>query len=74
MAEADAEHRHLAHQAGDGVRRAGDRGRVAGAVRQEHPVGLAGEHVGGRVDAGTTSTWQPAPTRWRRIVRLMPKS
>ena len=47
VTEADAEHGHLAEEAGDGVGRAGDSSRVARPVGQEHPVGPAGEHVGG---------------------------
>ena len=57
MAEADAEHRHLAEQPADGVGGVGDRGGVAGTVGEEHAVGLAGEHVGGAASTpGTTST------------------
>ena len=39
---------HLAQEAGDGVGRAGDRGRVAGPVGEEHAVRATGEHVSGR--------------------------
>ena len=46
MAEADAEDRHLAEQLGDGVDRVADHRRVARAVRQEHAVGLACQHLG----------------------------
>ena len=70
VAEADAEDRHLAEQladASDGV--AGDRGRVAGAVREEHAVGLAGEDLGGRRGGGHDLDGGDPP-RWRRIVRL----
>ncbi len=48
MAEADPEHRHLAEQAADGVDGVTDRRRVARAVGEEHPVGLAGQHRRGR--------------------------
>ena len=47
VAEADAEHRHVAEQPADGVDGVGHRGRVAGAVGEEHAGRLAGEHVGG---------------------------
>ena len=54
----------------DGVGGVADRGRVARAVGQEHAVGLAGQHLGGR-------RWTPAPPRrwrcsprWRRMVAL----
>ena len=45
--EADPEHRHVAEQAPNDLDRARHCSRVAGAVREEHAVGLAGEHVGG---------------------------
>ena len=45
MAEADAEHRDLADQPAYCVDGADDRLGVAGAVREEHAVGAAGEHV-----------------------------
>ena len=46
--EADPEDRHLAEQAADRVDGVRHGRRVAGSVRQEHPVGLAGEDVGRR--------------------------
>ena len=49
VAEADAEDRHPAHQVGHGRGGAGQRGRIARPVGEEHAVGLEGEHlVGGR--------------------------
>jgi hypothetical protein len=47
VAQADAEHRHLAEQAADLADGAGDRRGVARAVGQEHPVGLRGQHLVG---------------------------
>ena len=47
VAEADAEHRHVAEQPADGVDGVGHRGRVARTVGEEHAGGLAGQHVGG---------------------------
>ena len=52
VAEADAEHGHLAEQAADGLDGVGDRGGVAGAVGEEHAVGLAGQDVGRRSCGG----------------------
>ena len=45
MAQADPEDGDLAQQAFDRPDAVADGRRVAGAVGQEHPVGLAGEHV-----------------------------
>ena len=73
VAEADAEHRDL-RRAGrgwlDGV---GHLGRVAGPLDRNTPSGSRARTSAAGVDAGTTST-VPRPARWRRIVRLMPKS
>ncbi len=48
VAQADAEDGHLAEQLADGVRGVAHGGRVAGSVGQEHAVGLASQHLGGR--------------------------
>ena len=46
VTEADAEHRHLAHERLHDLGSARHRGGIAGAVREEHAVGSAGEDVG----------------------------
>ena len=74
VTEADAEDGTSSEQPGDRVDRVGHLGRVAGTVGQEDAVGLVGPaRPPPVVDAGTTST-VPSSARWRRIVRLMPKS
>ena len=75
MAEADAEHRHLADAAR--ARSSAAPATAAGSpgpFERNTPSGSRARTSAAGVDAGTTSTWQPAPTRWRRIVRLIPKS
>ncbi len=52
MAQADAEDRLLAQQAADRVDRVFERLRIAGAVGEEHAVGLLGQHLLGRRRAG----------------------
>ena len=74
MAEADAEDRRLADQPADVVDLRVQRLGIAGAVREEHAVGLEREHVFGGGERGTTVTRQPDCTRRRRMLCLMPKS
>ena len=62
VAEADAEHRHVAEQPADGVDGVGHRGRVAGTVGEEHAGRLRG-----RARRRPWST--PAPPRRRTTTR-----
>ena len=72
VAEADAEHRHRrAEQLADDAAAPATQAGSPGPLDRKMPSGSTGEHVGGGVVAGTTST-VPSRLRWRRIVRLMP--
>ena len=74
VAEADAEGRHLLGEELADDRHgvfAGGR-RIAGAVREEHAIGLQRQDVGGVVVAGTTVTAQPASASSRRMLRFTP--
>ncbi len=48
MTETDSEHGHLAEESVDDRRRTDDRRRIAGSVREEDAIGIAGEDLGGR--------------------------
>src|SRR5262249_9142143 len=60
MAEADAEHRHLAEQLRDVLGRAGDAIRIAGAVGEEDTIRAQREHVTRRGAGGHDAHRAPA--------------
>ena len=71
VAEADAEHRHLAEQAARWRRRRSGTGAGSpGPLDRNTPSGSRASTSAAGVDAGTTSTVASRATRWRRIVRL----
>jgi hypothetical protein len=75
VAKADAEHRKLAavdQLADHGHGILAGRGRVAGAVGQEHAVGFMARMSSALMVAGTTVTLQPRPENNRRMLRLTP--
>ena len=76
VAEADAEHRHVRRdQRLRVVDRVGQRRRIAGAVAQEHAVGIGRQQLGRRrASPDNTRTSQPCALSRRRMFHFMPKS
>ena len=72
MAETDAEDRLLAEQAANRVDRVVERLGIAGAVREEHAVGLWLRTSSAVAVPGTTVTRQPSCRRCRGMFHFMP--
>ena len=75
VAEADAPHGLLADERAHGLDDVAERGRVAGAVGEEHGVGVLGEQLlGGSTCTGAARRARRAATSSRTIEALMPVS
>ena len=72
MPQADAEDGHFAEHAADAVLSVVERLGVAGAVAEEHAVGLVRSTSSAVAVPGRIVTRQPSSRKWRAMFHFMP--